>query len=106
MLVLPVDVDQLADGLAQRRGRDELAVDEGAAPALRGDFTADDQLAAVRRVDHRLDHRGFGACPDEVGRGAAAEEEADGFHQDRLAGAGLAGQDGEARAELQSRAGR
>ena len=101
VLVLPVDVDEVADGLAQHRGGGEGVVDERAASALRGDFAADEDLAAVGSFNRRLDHRVVGARADEVGHGAAAEEEADGFHEDRLAGAGLAGEYGEARAELQ-----
>ena len=58
-------------------------------------------FAAVRCLDRRLDHRPIGAGPDEVGHGAAAEEKADGFHEDRFAGTGLTGQYGEAGAELQ-----
>ena len=42
VLVLPVQVDQRADRFPQRRGRDELAIEEGAAPALRRDFASDD----------------------------------------------------------------
>ena len=52
---------------AQRRARRERAVDERAAAALRGDLAADDQLAAVRRLEDRLDGRGVLAGPDEVG---------------------------------------
>ncbi len=52
-------------------------------------------------LDRRLHQRAIGAGPDEVGHRAAAQEEADGFHEDRLAGAGLTCQYGEARAELQ-----
>ena len=40
------------------------------------------------------------AGADEVARRAAAEQQADGLDQDRLAGAGLAGQDVEAGVEL------
>ena len=40
------------------------------------------------------------AGADQVGGGAGAEQQADGLDEDRLAGAGLAGQDVEARLEL------
>ena len=59
VLVLAVEIDQRADRLPQRRGRDELPVEEGAAPALGGDLASDDQLVAGRRVEHCLDYRRF-----------------------------------------------
>ena len=51
-----------------------VAVDERAAAALRGDLAADEQLLAAVLED-RLDRGGFLAGPDEVARGASAEEQ-------------------------------
>ena len=59
VLVLPVQIDQRSDGFAQRRGRDQLSVEEGTAPALGGDFASHDQLLARGRVEDRLDYRCF-----------------------------------------------
>ena len=59
VLVLPVQIDQRSDRFAQRRGGDQLSVEEGAAPALGRDFTSDDQLLAGGRVEDRLDYRRF-----------------------------------------------
>ena len=59
VLVLPVQIDQRSDRFAQRRGGDQLSVEEGAAPALGRDFASDDQLLAGRRVEDRLDYRCF-----------------------------------------------
>ena len=101
VLVLAVKVDEAGGQVAQRGGRREGAVDERAAAALRGDLAADEQFVARRLVlEDRLERGAVLARPDEVGRGAAAEEQADRLDEDRLAGAGFAGQDVEARAEL------
>ena len=51
-------------------------------------------------LEDRLDRGGVLAGADEVAGGAPAEQQADGLDEDRLAGAGLAGQDVEARVEL------
>ena len=55
----------------------------------------------VGRLEDRLDGRGVLAGADEVGGGAAADEQADRADQDGLAGAGFAGQDVQARLELE-----
>ena len=83
----------------QRAGGRQRAVDERAAAALRGDLAADEQLFAAALED-RFDGRGVLAGADEVARGAAAEQQADGLDEDRLAGAGFAGQDVQAGVEL------
>ncbi len=90
MLVLPVQVDERAGELAQRAARDERAVDERAAASLRRDFPPHDDLAAVRGVEDGFDRGGFLAGAHELGRGAPADEQADGADEDGLAGAGLA----------------
>ena len=101
VLVLPVHVDEAAAGLAQRAAGREDAIDQGAAAALGGDFAAHDHLAAVVGLEDRFDARLVFARAHEVGRGTAADEQADGAHQDALAGAGLAGEDGKAGLEFQ-----
>ncbi len=90
MLVLAVEVDERAGEIAQRGARDERAVDERAAPSLRRHFPPNDDLAAVGGVEDRLDGRGLLTRAHEFGGGAAADEESDGSHEDRLAGAGFA----------------
>ncbi len=91
VLVLSVQIDERPGELAQRAARDERAVDEGAAASLGRHFPADDDLAAVGGVEHGFDRGGLLAGAHELGRGAAADEQADGAEEDRLAGAGLAG---------------
>ena len=101
MLVLAVQIDQDAGQLAERRAGGERAVDEGAAAALRRDLAPQDHFPAVRRVEDGLDRRRVLPGPDEVGRGAAADQQPDGADEDGLAGAGLAGQDVQAGLELE-----
>ena len=52
-------------------------------------------------LEDRLDRRGLLAGADEVGGGAAADEQPDGADEDRLARPGFAGQDVQARLELE-----
>ena len=101
MLVLPVQLDE-----ARGRGRAARAavasapsMKERLRPWLR-DLAADDQLAAVASLEDGFDGRLRLAGPDQVGGRAAAEQQADGLDEDRLAGAGLPGQDVEAGLEL------
>ena len=60
-----------------------------------------DDFGAVRPIEDRLDRGGVFAGADQVSRGAAADQQADRADQDGLAGAGLAGEDVEARLELE-----
>ena len=76
VLVLAVQIDEGPGGFAQRRAGDERAVDEGAAAPLRGHLAADDHFAAVRLLEDRLDGRGLLAGSDQVGAGAAADQQA------------------------------
>ena len=93
MLVLAVKLDEAIREILERgRGR-ERAVDERAAAALRRDLAPDDQLAAVFGFEDRFDGREVFAGANEVLGRASAEQEADGFDEDRFAGAGLARQD-------------
>ena len=91
VLVLPMEVDERAGELAQRGARHEGAVDERAASSLRRHFPAHDDLAAVGGVEDGFDRSGFLAGAHELGRGAAADEQANGAEEDGLAGAGFAG---------------
>ncbi len=100
MLVLAVQLDQARGQILERAGGRERAVDERAAAALRGDLAPDEQFVAVRLSKIASTVGDLFAGPDEVAGGAAAEQQADGLDEDRLAGAGLAGQDVEARLEL------
>ena len=90
VLVLPVQVDERLRQVPERGAGGERAVDERAAAALGGDLPSDEDLAAVRPVEDRLDRGGVLAGSDEVGGSAAADEERDRPDEDRLAGAGLA----------------
>ena len=100
MLVLPVQLDQSAAKLAERgRGR-ERVVDERAAAALRRDLAAHDDFVAAVPLEDGLYGRGLFAGAHEVGARASADEQVDGFDEDRLSRAGFAGEDVEPRLEL------
>ena len=60
-----------------------------------------DQLGAGRVLEDGFDRRLLLPRPDEIGRGPAADEQPDGADEDRLARAGLAGEDVQARLELE-----
>ena len=66
---------------------------------MSGDFAAHQELL-VALLEDRLDGGGVLPGSHQVARGAAAEQQADGFDQDRFAGAGLAGEDVQAGLEL------
>jgi len=121
VFVLAVQLHEARREVAKRRGGRERAVDERAASALAADLAADDQLARSRLSRASGRHRGrvprardasrgvvedcFDgglrlARPDQVGRRARAEQEAHGFNEDGLAGAGLPRQHVEAGLEL------
>jgi hypothetical protein len=106
MVVLAVDVDELAAELAEPADRDEGAVDESLARPLVRDRALDEELSVLRfgqageldgpagDVEDGLDERFFRAGPDEVRRGLVAEEKADGVDQDGLARPRFAREDG------------
>ena len=104
MLVLAVEIDEHAGQFAQGRTRRERAVDERAAASLCGDLAAQEDLAAVGRFEDGLECRCILAGPDQVGRGAPADEQPDGSHQNRLARPRLAGEHIEAGLELELQA--
>ena len=58
-----------------------------------GDLAPHDQLAAVLGFEDRFDGGEVFAGANQVLGGAAAEQQADRFDEDRFAGAGLAGED-------------
>ena len=93
MFVLPVQLDEPVRQILERRRGRERAVDERAAPALRRDLAANDQLAAVFGFEDRFDGGEVFAGANQVLGRASAEQEPDGFDEDGLAGAGLARQD-------------
>ena len=84
VLVLAVQVHQRQDRLPQAPGRRQGAVEKRAAAALRGHLTAGDDLVPVRRFEDRLNGGAFLTGAHQVGRRAPADEQADGFDEDRL----------------------
>ncbi len=118
---LSFDLHQQLAELAQQAHARRLVVDEGAAAAVRGEHAAQHQrfLAGAvqallgqelarwvigRQHELRRHHRLLGALPHQPALGAHAQRQAQGVQQDRLAGAGLAGQYAEARPEPQFQA--
>ena len=99
VFVLAVQLDQAGRQILQRTGVHQRAVDERAAPALRRDLTPHQQLFSSAFEDG-FDGGGILARPHEVAGGTAPKQQPDRLHQDRLACAGFAGQDVEARIEL------
>jgi hypothetical protein len=113
-LELAVDLDQRGAQFAQQPDRDRLVVDEGAAAAVGTDQPPQDQVALgvqplgggqgpCRMTGRQVEDRGHagprGALAHGERIGAGAEREAERVEQDRLAGAGLAGQGDDARLE-------
>ena len=61
---------------------------------------SDDDLASVGPIEDGLDRRQFLASAYEIGAGAGADQQVDGFDEHRFAGAGFPGQQVQARFEL------
>ena len=117
MRVLAVEVDELFADVLQLRERRGPAVDPGAAPALRIERAAQQHLAVGRAEVVRGEPRGdardvvrfedggelraLRTRPKLAELEAIAEQQGEGVEQDRLAGAGLAGQHREAAVELE-----
>ena len=116
VFVLAVDLHQLPGQLGQLGQGGRATIDPGARTAIGADHPPQLALAIlVQVVVTQPRHRGRGGGQVEVGRqfgpfaamadhaavGAQPGQEAQCVHQQRLAGAGLAGNDGHARAELQ-----
>jgi hypothetical protein len=92
--VLAVEIDEGGASLGQRRHRREPAVDVGPGAALgRHDASQHDLLTAG--VDEAPFDPGLGGPgADDARVGPPADEQVDGRHDERLAGAGLAGEGG------------
>ena len=117
VVVLAVDVDEQVGGAAHHRGGGGLAVDRERGPAGGEELTRDEHLVAgrdglVEGVGERrgeggvvgLEHAGdaglVGTRPEHVVGFAQADQRLEGTDDQRLARAGLAGEDVEARLEL------
>ena len=116
LLALALDLDEAVAELAQQPDAGRLVVDEGAAAAVgrhqpaqhdrAGEVGRDAGLAQNRRGrmvvrDGELggDRGLLGAGAHQAGIGAPPERQPERIEQDRLAGAGLAGQDAQPRPE-------
>ena len=116
LFVLAVDFEQQCGQFRDLRQRRRAAVDPGARTAVGAQRAP--QLAFVAVVEFlraqpvergrgiverelRGQLRAFGAVADHAAVGALAAEEAERIHQQGLAGAGFAGNHGQARTELQ-----
>ncbi len=116
MRVLAVNVDQVFAGLFQLGQRGSMAVDEAARAAGAIDGSAQDDLARVAvkvalgeprgqrapgvDIEFGRQLRPLGAAAHRCSIAAAADEQLDGIHQHRLAGAGFAGEHGESVTEI------
>jgi hypothetical protein len=99
VLVLTVQLDELACELFECSSGHERAVDEGAAPPLRGHLTTNHDFV-IAALEDGLDCRDIFTSPNKLRRGATTEQKPDGPHENRLAGSGFARQDVESRLEL------
>ena len=115
LLHLALDLDQRVAQPAQQRHRHRLVVDEGTAAAVGADQATQRQRVLV--VERLLGQHGVGrmvlgqvergrhrclgrAAPHRAELGAGAQGEAERVDQDRLAGAGLAGERAQSAAAL------
>ena len=108
LIVLSVDIGQPGREILQQRHRHRAAADEGARLAAGQNLALDEQLAIldleagglqqpadgglVADVEDAGHARAGFAGADHVGRGAAAQQQAEGIHHDGFAAAGFAGQ--------------
>ena len=121
VVMLAVDLDQRRAERSQRLHAHRLVVDEGAGAAVGELHAAQDQLVvgldavvggerADRMVARQFEGGGhlplLGAVAHQRGVAARAERQREGIEQDRLAGAGLAGEHGQARRRNRCRADR
>ncbi len=113
---LPVHGDQVLAEFGEQPDGHRPAADVRPGAALGGDGTADQQGAVVEfgagldgaqgrrgvggQFEPALDHRPAGAAAYQARVGAAAEQQAEAGHHHGLAGAGLAGDDGEPRCQF------
>jgi hypothetical protein len=117
VLLLSVDLDEQIGELAQRLQRHELSVHVGPRAAVGAEHAAQDELALVldrlflepaqrvrgERGEGGRDLGAFRALTHDVAGAAPARDEQQRIDDDGLAGAGLAGERGEPRAELELR---
>ena len=121
LLALALDLDEIVAKLAKQPDAGRLVIDKGAAAAIGRDDAAQHDRAGKVGGDAGLveDRRGrviaadrelggdcglLGAGPHQACLGAPAEREPERIHQDRFAGAGLAGQHAQPRPERQAQA--
>ena len=108
-------LDQRRTDIAEQRDRHRLVVDEGATAAVSALHAAQDEIAlclkaallqqitrgmARRHVEHGSDIALRGTSADHRGIAAPAKRQRQCIEQDRLAGAGLAGEHGQAGGEI------
>ena len=120
LLVLAVDVAEPGRDLFEQGGGDGAAGGEGAGFAVGEDFAFDEEFVFFEgdagffeqgangggfgEVENAADAGAVRAGADEIGRGSAAEEEAKGIDDDRLAAARFAGKEVETVVEAQTEA--
>ncbi len=115
VVVLAMDFDQRGADGAQHLHRHRLVIEEGAGAAVGQLDTAQDQFVLRRNVVGGQDRAGrmihrhvegrrhlplLGTLADQAGIAAGAQRQREGIEQDRLAGAGLAGQHRQTRREI------
>src|SRR5437899_10358131 len=96
VLVLPVDPDQIAPELAELRGACGAAIDPCSATFAK--LPLEDQRRAAR-LEHAFHRSPLSAVPHLVSTASGAEREAECIDDERLAAAGLAGEEVEAGTE-------
>ncbi len=114
LFVLALHLDQQRRRASQQRHADRLVIDEGARPAILGQHAAQhDLVLGIQSLLGQQRCRGmprgrreagghaglFGTRTHQSGVRPRPQREAETVQQDRLAGAGLAGEHGQARAE-------
>ena len=104
VLELPVEGEAPPQRVLDGGGGAEQPVHAGPRPAAARQL-AGHRERLVAALEERLHQRPVGAGPHELVAALLAHEQADGLREQGLAGAGLAGDDVEARRELQPRRG-
>ncbi len=99
--VLAVEVDQVDTARRQLAGGGEATVDVRTAPAVARNHPREHGLGAASIQEAAFDPRFGSAVAHECRVGTTADEQLDRLDQQRLAGAGLAGDGGQAGAEHQ-----
>ena len=115
--MLSVDIDQQSSDLAQQLYRNGLSVEVGARAAVGTDHPADRELGGaaegllieplpqlargLTQLEGRGDLGPLGSVADDLRAGPPACDQLQRFDEDRLAGAGLTGEDREPRAQFE-----